>query len=178
MNRPSLEVERAQREGATPDFLEDFLWQLAFVEQRLTELAHVIPQEKYSWRPTPETRSISQVLLHIAAGNLLAANSLGSPLPAGFDVMSYEKRTTKKAEVIETARASFAQLRTAATAVPLNRKVDLFGHEATAQRVLLTVTMHQHEHLGQTITCARSVGVTPPWTASEQASERAHQKGN
>lgn len=118
------------------------------------------------------------MLLHIAAGNLLAAHSLGSPLSAGFDVMSYEKRTTNKVEVIETARGSFAQLRTAATAVPLNRNVDLFGHEATAQRVLVTVTMHEHEHLGQTITCAHSVGVTPPWTASEQASERAHKQGN
>ena len=89
-----------------------------------------------------------------------------------------QERTTNKAEVIETARSSFAQLRTAATAVPLTRKVDMFGREATVQRALLTVTMHQHEHLGQTITYARSVGVTPPWTASEQASERAHSIGD
>lgn len=60
MNRPSLEVERRRTEGTTPDFLEDFLWQLAFVEQRVTELAQAIPQEKYNWRPTPETRLILQ----------------------------------------------------------------------------------------------------------------------
>lgn len=165
-----LSTAFAQTSIKAPDFRADFLWQLKFVEQRLTDLAQAVPQEKYNWRPSPETRSIAEVLLHIAAGNLISANSLGASLPAGFELHAYEKTTTNKTAVLEAVRASFAQLRTASTEVPLDRPVRLFGQSATAQRVLVTVTMHQHEHLGQSIAYARAVGVTPPWTTAEPAS--------
>jgi uncharacterized damage-inducible protein DinB len=159
----------SQTTHGAPDFRADFLWQLKFVEQRLTDLAQAIPPEKYNWRQSRDTRSIAEVLMHIAAGNLQAANSLGAPLPPGFEQKAYEKSATDKSSVLEAVRASLAQLRTAATAVPLDHTVQLFGQQATAQRVLVTVTMHQHEHLGQSIAYARAVGVTPPWTAAEQA---------
>jgi len=46
------------------------------------------------------------------------------------------------------------------------------------QLASLAITVRRDECLGHTITYARSVGVAPPWTESEQASERAHKKGN
>ena len=42
---------------------------------------------------------------------------------------------------------------------------------------MLFVT-HNHEHLGQMIAYARSVGVTPPWTAREQAAMKEAAKGS
>jgi len=156
----------AQKTSSSANFTNDFLWQLDFAQQRVVDLAQAIPAEKYTWRPTPETCSIAEVFLHIAAGNYVAAQALGTPAPAGFDLLAFEKTTWDQSAVIESVRRSFDQLHRAASSVRLDQKVQMFGHEATAQRVLVTVTMHEHEHIGQSIAYARAVGVVPPWTAA------------
>ena len=40
----------------------------------------------------------------------------------------------------------------------------MFGQPSTYRRVLLLMTTHCHEHLGQQIAYARANGVVPPWS--------------
>lgn len=43
--------------------------QLDDAEQKLVQLASVVPPEKFSWRPAPGVRSFGEVCLHVAGGN-------------------------------------------------------------------------------------------------------------
>jgi uncharacterized damage-inducible protein DinB len=55
----------------------------------------------------------------------------------------------------------------------LDDMVDFFGQKMTKRGLLMVLATHMHEHLGQSIAYARMVGVVPPWTAAEQAAEKA-----
>ena len=42
--------------------------------RQIIALAEAIPAEKYAWRPGPGVRSVSEVLMHTASGNLFFCN--------------------------------------------------------------------------------------------------------
>ena len=50
---------------------------------KLVALAEAIPADKYSWRPSPEVRSVSEVLMHVVGGNLQLVADLGAGAPDG-----------------------------------------------------------------------------------------------
>jgi len=72
-----------------------------------------------------------------------------------------------KAQTIEALRASFAHLGDIAGAVDhddLHASHSFFGNQMSGIQIWLLTATHLHEHLGQTIAYARSVGVAPPWS--------------
>ena len=46
----------------------EFLAELSVAEDHLVRLAQAIPADKYAWRPAAGVRSVSEVLLHVTAG--------------------------------------------------------------------------------------------------------------
>ena len=67
---------------------ELFLQQLADVEKKVNSLAQAVPAEKYSWRPAPGVRSISEVFTHIAGANYLFPSMAGVKPPEGAPASS------------------------------------------------------------------------------------------
>lgn len=51
------------------------------VSRQLVALAEAIPAEKYSWRPGPGVRSVSQVFMHIAMANFDLLSVTGPKMP-------------------------------------------------------------------------------------------------
>jgi uncharacterized damage-inducible protein DinB len=155
---------------------------------RLVALAEAIPADKYGWRPSAEVRSVSEVLMHVAVANLLIPPALGATPPAGVALppdmpaaMAWmrerEAQVTAKDDVIRELRQSVDYAAAAARALPspaMEDEIDLFGFPASRRAYLLILLTHNHEHLGQSIAYARSVGVTPPW--SETAAAPAEQE--
>ncbi len=47
------------------------------------------------------------------------------------------------------------------------RKVKFFGNDTNIDGVLLRLLVHNHEHMGQSIANARSIGVVPSWSAGQ-----------
>jgi uncharacterized damage-inducible protein DinB len=136
-------------------------------EDKLTRLAEAIPPDKYTWRPSPDTRSFAEVFLHISAANYNLYKLVGTPTPTGLDIKSLEKSTTDKAKVIATLKDSFAHAKQAIKAMPdadLEKSMDWFGGKNTERGILLFIVRHTAEHLGQSIAYARVAGITPPWT--------------
>lgn len=69
-------------------------------------------------------------------------------------------------------KQSFTHVRTAFDNLPdsdMDKKTNFFGQEMTLRSLYLTILMHLHEHLGQSIAYARMNGVVPPWSAGESA---------
>jgi uncharacterized damage-inducible protein DinB len=149
----------------------EVLGEVRVQEDKFTRLADAIPAEKYSWRPAADVRSIAEVFLHVAAANYNLPKLIGTPAPTEIDVKSLEKSTTDKAKVVSTLKESFAHLKAAITKMPdadLEKSLDWFGGKNTERGILLFITRHMAEHLGQSIAYARSLGVTPPWTEDAQ----------
>ncbi len=145
-------------------------------EDKFVRLAEAIPADKYSWRPAPDVRSIGEVFLHVAAAGYNLPKLIGTPPPAGFDGKNFDKSTTDKGKIISTLKDSFAHEKKAILAMPdadLDKPLDWFGGKNTERGILLFITRHAAEHLGQSIAYARSVGVVPPWTEDQQRSSKA-----
>src|ERR1700730_5708638 len=86
---------------AQPD---EGLWQgydgeWTHVSKQLIALAEATPAEKFTWRPAPGVRSISEVYMHIALANFYLLGVTGPKVPAEVKSDSMEKSVTAKAEV-------------------------------------------------------------------------------
>lgn len=125
------------------------------------QLAAAVPAEKYSWRPAPAIRSISEVFMHIAGGNYFLATFVGTPAPG--DIPKDLEKITDKPTILAELEKSFDHFRRVVNAesdADVERSVNMFGH----RYVLTTMLNHLHEHLGQSIAYARVNGVVPPWS--------------
>jgi uncharacterized damage-inducible protein DinB len=146
-------------------------------ENKLTRLGEAIPAEKYTWRPAKDVRSVSEVLLHVAAGNYFITKRLGTEPPAGLNPQGFDKSTTDKAKVLDWVKKSFDHVKQAATKLTdadMEKTAPWFGdRQASYREILFFLGAHDHEHLGQTIAYARMNGVTPPWTEEQQQRQKA-----
>jgi len=148
-----------------------FLSDLDTLHARFMALANAIPADKYSWRPTPEVRTVSEAFMHVAGEwYFYAPRSLAGNAPADFGVPreklpALEKQFTTKDAVIDQLNKSWVHCRKevlAADPAKLTGKYKPFG--VAIDEAMLAMTDDLHEHLGQLIVYSRSVGVKPPWS--------------
>ena len=145
----------------------EFLANFDDVTKKIISLAEAIPEEKYTWRPAAGVRSISEVFVHIAGANFMIPNAVGVKMPAGAISRDAEKTMARKSDIVPLLRKSADHTRTAISSAlegDVNKPTKLFGRESTYGGTSLLMVSHLHEHLGQLIAYARSVGVTPPWS--------------
>ncbi len=136
-------------------------------ESEFVRLAEAIPADRYTWRPSPDVRTIAEVFLHASAANYNLYKLVGTPTPAGINTKTLEQSTTDKAKIIATLKASYAHAKMALrhmSDADLEKTLDWNGGKITERGVLLYIVQHIAQHLGQQIAYARSIGVVPPWT--------------
>ncbi|HEX6201646.1 MAG TPA: DinB family protein [Thermoanaerobaculia bacterium] len=173
---------------AAAGFQNDVAADLVRTGEKLVGLAEAIPADRYGWRPAEGVRSVSEALVHVLNANLLLPPALGAAPPEGVAlpqdmpaVMAWMREreatmTAKEAVVGELRRSidyAAAALRDLDTA-SLEETIQPLGFPASRRAYALVLLTHNHEHLGQAIAYARSLGVTPPWSeapAPEAAAE-------
>jgi uncharacterized damage-inducible protein DinB len=161
----------------TTGYRAEYLTALEDVQGKLTELAGAVPAGKYSWRPGEGVRSVAEVYAHLASGNYFIPTMIGVQAPA--NVSKDLEKETDKTRVIATLKASIDHVRQAilkTSDADLEKKVKMFGRDASEREVFSLIMNHMHEHLGQSIAYARMCGVVPPWTAREQQPKPAAAK--
>lgn len=133
-------------------------------------LANAIPADKYSWRPTAGVRSVSEALMHVASEwSFYAPRSVGAKEPADFgppkEKLAALEKITAKADVIKELEQAWtygrAQL-VGTNPAQLTGKIKPWGLPIDEAAIAMTGDLH--EHLGQLIAYARSIGVKPPWS--------------
>jgi uncharacterized damage-inducible protein DinB len=133
----------------------------------LIALAEAIPADKYSWRPAPGVRSVSEVFMHIALANFYLLSVTGPKMPAEITSEKLEKTVTKKADVIHWLKRSLDAVKTARAQLKpgdLERKVKIAGKTVTVDGIYLRIIVHANEHMGQLVAYARMNGIVPPWS--------------
>jgi uncharacterized damage-inducible protein DinB len=164
----SATVTHAQTEGLWEGY--DGEW--AHVSSQLIALAEAIPADKYSWRPAPGVRSVSEVYMHIAIANFYLLSITGPKMPAGLTSGDLEKTVTAKADVISWLKRSLDAVKTARAQLKpgdLQRKVKIQGKEVTVDGMYLRIIIHDNEHMGQLVAYARMNGIVPPWSETGPA---------
>ena len=173
-------VSTASAQDAT-GFRADLLGQLEYVQNQVIDLENAIPDEKMTWRPNKDVRSISEVFSHIAFSNYLIFKFAGVALPEGIEIntpedeMKAEKASTDKKAIHEQMVKSFEFVKSSIrgmTDASMDNSIDFFGQKMSMRAILMIVQSHIHEHFGQSIAYARMVGVVPPWTAERQGAEK------
>src|SRR5271166_3129417 len=137
----------APSSGMRAEFLADQQSQ----QQRFVSLAQAIPAEKYTWRPGEGVRSVSEVLLHVAAANYNLPTLFGVAPPAGFKVQGFDKSTTDKTKVIQQLQDAFAHMHDAVLSIPdsdMDKQVRFRGGMKSTRAVLTFILEHNAEHLG------------------------------
>ena len=143
---------------------------LTALHDKVLALANAIPADKYTWRPSEQVRSISQVLMHIAGEwYYICPISVAAKPPADFgppgDALRKLEQITTKPEVLSELDKSWAHCRAVLDRIdPAKLVPDSLPGRMGFPRAVLLVSGDQHEHLGQLIAYARSIGVTPPWS--------------
>src|SRR6266542_6262195 len=89
----------AEPVAAPTGFRAEFTAEVDSVGKKLTDLAGAMPAEKYSWRPAPGIRSVSEVYMHVVGANYLLPSMMGAKIPEGI-TRDMEKTVTEKARVI------------------------------------------------------------------------------
>jgi uncharacterized damage-inducible protein DinB len=156
-------------------FRETLLLEFDIAEGQLSGLAAATPSEKFGWRPDTTARSISEVLVHVAAGNFFLLDMARHRLPEdiygqitvqGEDRWvaiakcndELEKTMTGKDAVLAFLSRSLQAAREGITGTS-----ETAVHEPLICRAYFRMITHLHEHMGQMIAYTRSIGVRVPW---------------
>jgi uncharacterized damage-inducible protein DinB len=131
------------------------------VRTNIERSAAKMPEEQYSFKPTPEVRSFGAILGHIAdAQYTFCAASLGEKNPAP----GVEKNKTTKAELVSALHDAFAYCDRAYSALTDANAAETvaFGGGRARLGVLSFNTGHAFEHYGNLVTYLRIKGIVPP----------------
>jgi uncharacterized damage-inducible protein DinB len=157
----------ALAQNIPPGAGQGWLGEFNHAARQCNALAEATPADKFTWRPAAGIRSVAEVYMHIAVGNYMLLTRAGVSLPpeaASRVKPEVEKSATAKADVLRILKHSQDLVREHYPKADLKQKTKFFGAETTIEGVYLRILVHNHEHMGQSIAYARSIGVVPPWS--------------
>ena len=150
---------------------QEFVLDMDTLHVKIVALAKAIPADKYGWRPAPGVRSISEALMHVAGEwYFWAPSSMAGKPPADFGdpktkLPALEKDVTTKDAVVAELEKSWAHCSTQLRATDASMLTGKYKPwNTTVDAAAFGMAGDLHEHLGQLIAYARSVGVRPPWS--------------
>ena len=126
------------------------------VKGYLTRAAAAMPEEDYSFKPTPDIRTFGALLGHIADHQMTyCSTSRGAKKPA--DAAS----KTAKADLVAALAASFAECDAAWDSVTDANATEMMGQRSRLGTLILDV-VHSNEEYGYMALYFRLMGIVPP----------------
>ena len=124
--------------------------------------AQKMPEENYSFKPTPDVRTFGQLVGHIAdAQYSFCAAAIGGPNP----MKDIEKTKTAKADLIASLKDAIASCNktfAGMTDAQGSQMTKLMNYDLAKLTVLSVNTAHTDEHYGNMVTYLRLKGIVPP----------------
>jgi uncharacterized damage-inducible protein DinB len=134
----------------------------ALVSGEVIAAAEKMPEENYSFKPTPQVRSFGEVVGHVADAQYgMCSTAMGEPNPA----KGIEKTKTSKADLVSALKEAVAYCNRAydgMTDAKGAEMVKMMNYNVAKLAVLSVNTAHTDEHYGNMVTYLRLKGIVPP----------------
>src|SRR5215469_11033497 len=134
-------------------------------KNNLIKAAQKMPEENYSFKPTPEVRSFGQIIGHVAD----AQYEFCAPVKGEKKASDVEKTVTSKAELVAALQTAFSycdEVYNSMTDAHAADKIKFFGRDFTKLATLEFNVAHDNEHYGNIVTYMRLKGLVPPSSES------------
>jgi uncharacterized damage-inducible protein DinB len=158
---------------------------LRVVRKNTLQIAEDIPEAQYGFRPAADSRSVAELLAHIALGyrfqKLVHAEERRTTL-AGMDfpaliarLREEEGRLATKAQIVEALRANGEAWASWIESLPepfLAERVGMPGEPPSSKsrfEMLLSSKEHEMHHRGQLMLVERLLGIVPHLTREREA---------
>ena len=147
---------------AQSSYLAEFKQKWDNAKNYTLEIAQIMPEEYYDFKPSEEQMTFREQLLHIL-GNMrwLSSSYLGGKR---LDV-DLKKTDYSKAEILDLLRKGFDQAGKAIEELDeetLNEEVSFFAGPMTKRQILTLMNDHLTHHRGQAIVYVRLKKLEPP----------------
>ncbi len=149
----------------------------------MVAIAERIPAQQYEWRPAVQSRSFSEVLVHVATGNFMLLDVIGVAAPADLyaelpvdgearfldlirrndELVASIREKHVVVGLLKRSLQAVSQSLARAGADELDRRLSFFGEETSVRRVYMRLLAHADEHMGQMIAYLRFNGIPAPW---------------
>jgi uncharacterized damage-inducible protein DinB len=132
------------------------------VKGYILKAAEKMPEDQYSFKPSPDVRSFGQLVAHVAdASRMICAMATDGQRPAD----SVEKTKTSKADLQKALADSFAACDSAFASMDDKKGTEMvkffFGNQPRLSVLSFNVA-HNFEHYGNIVTYMRIKGLVPP----------------
>lgn len=141
-----------------------------FIVANVVAAAQKMPEENYSFKPTPEVRTFGQLVGHVADGQYEFCSAVSSEQPPSGSV---EKTKTTKADLIAGLKQAVAYCNKAfagITDVEAAQMTKMMGFSVAKISILSVNTAHTDEHYGNMVTYMRLKGMVPPTSEKRSSS--------
>jgi uncharacterized damage-inducible protein DinB len=128
----------------------------------LNQAAEELSDSLYTYRPTPDVRSVGELFAHIAGSQkMYCAMALGDKVPGEGDV---EETAKTKAAIVAALKESntYCERAYAQPDANLKASVDIFGQQRSRYYALIANASHDGEHYGNIVTYMRLNKLVPP----------------
>jgi uncharacterized damage-inducible protein DinB len=156
------------------------------VRKNTITIAQELPEERYSFRPAPNTRSVGELLAHISMAYTFQYQIHGQEHRTsleGFDfpslmqrLVAEEKKPRSKEQTLEMLRSSGEQwagwlegLSESFLGEQVQMRAGMTPAAKSRLEMILSVKEHEMHHRGQLMLIERMVGVVPHLTRELQA---------
>jgi len=136
------------------------------VKGYLLKTAEMVPENLYSFRATPDVRTIAQLIGHVADGSSnICASASGDKPPA----LNAEKSMTTKAQLTKALTEALAFCDKVIAGMDDKRAMEttkfFVGGSSPRAMILAFNTSHNFEHYGNLVTYLRLNKIVPPSSA-------------
>ncbi len=140
-----------------------------FISGAVIRAAEKVPEENYSFKPTPEVRSFGQLVGHQAdEAYFFCSQAVGEENPK----KGIEKTVTSKADLVAALKDGVAYCNKTLggmTDAKGSEIVKFFGRDMARLTLLSLNTAHMDEHYGNMVTYMRLKGIVPPTSEKQPA---------
>ncbi len=144
------------------DYLSEFQEKWSNGTDYTLEVAELMPDSVYPFRPTEDQMTFQEQLLHICRNMTWLSTAYLNGTDPGID---FKKADYNKAEIIEILKTCLKNAGAAAKALPeaaLNDQVEFFAGPKSRRQILTLMNDHMTHHRGQLMVYLRLQGITPP----------------
>jgi len=146
----------------------------SYISNAVIGAAQKMPEENYSFKPTPDIRAFGQLVGHVADANFMfCSKASGEDNPSKGSI---EKTKTSKADLVAALKDAVAYCNKAfegMTDAKGSEMVEMFNFHMAKLSLLSLNNAHTDEHYGNMVTYLRIKGIVPPTSEQQPPAQGA-----